>query len=56
MHKLETHHTLNELNAADRKAKSGRIATRILMIRDVQSGMPGTKICDTILYRFAFNM
>jgi hypothetical protein len=38
MHKLETHHTLNELNAADRKAKSGRIATRILMIRDVQSG------------------
>lgn len=46
MHRLEAHHTLKELNSAGRKAKSGRVATRILMIRDVQSGMPRTKICE----------
>ena len=46
MHKLVEHHTIEELNAASRKVKSGRVAGRILMIRDVQSGMHRCKVCE----------
>jgi transposase len=35
---------LEELNAAARKAAKGRVATRILMIRDIQSGKSRTEV------------
>jgi hypothetical protein len=43
MHKLVEHNTIEELNAASREVKSGRVARRILMIRDMQSGMQRRK-------------
>ena len=46
MHKLVEHNTIEELNAASRKVKSGRVARRILMIRDIQSGMQRRKVCE----------
>jgi transposase len=45
MHKLLKHHTVEELNTAARKAKKGRVATRILMIRDIASGMSRGNVC-----------
>lgn len=46
MRKLVQQHSIEELNIAARKAKTGRVARRILMIRDVAAGVSRTKICE----------
>jgi transposase len=45
MERLISHDTAEGLNGAARKATRGRVATRILMIRDVQSGMLRKSVC-----------